>query len=435
MATASPLLLRGGLLIDTDPYPAVLGPGDLLVENGAIAAVIPAGDDRPAAPPGTEVIDVTGRLVLPGFVDTHRHTWQAGIRAIAPDIDFPGYLRRVLGELAPRHRPQDAYAGTLAGALECLDAGITTLVDWSHIHRTPEHTAAVVGALREAGIRTVFGYCYGADGDLAALAAEGRRVRREHFGAPDPLMSMAMAALGPEIAGEERAVAEWRLARDLDLPITVHMGGHGAESAERGLGLLARHGLLGPRTTYVHPNFYTGDALGRIAGSGGSASVSPLIEAELGIGHPATGRARARGVPTGLGADTVTAGPGDMFSLMRAAYTLERARPERAGAGFTTRDALRMATIEGAEAAGLADVTGSLRPGRQADLVVLRMDGLGQTPAHDPIGAVVLSADTRAVDTVIVAGRVVKRDGRLCHPGLPAALAALAGSAAHLAAA
>jgi cytosine/adenosine deaminase-related metal-dependent hydrolase len=248
---------------------------------------------------------------------------------------------------------------------------------------------------------------------------------------PDgPLFTLAVAALGPEIAGEPLALHEWRLAADLGLPVTVHMGGHGAESAERGLAFLRESDLLRPGTTYIHPNHYSDEALKQIAGSGGTASVSPLIEAELGIGHPATGRARTAGIPTGLSADAVTSGPGDMFGLMRAAYVLERSRP--GGESFTTRDVLRMATIEGAEVAGLGGVTGSLRLGKQADLVLLRTGTLAMAPASDPIGAVVLSADTSCVDTVLVAGRIVKRDGRLLGHDVPAILASLDESAAHL---
>lgn len=420
-------LLRNGVVIDTAPAPTVLGKADVLVEDGRIAAVGPGL----AAPPDAEVVEAAGKLVLPGFVDTHRHTWQAGIRATVPDGTLPAYLERVLGELAPRYRPDDVYAGTLAGVLECLDSGITTLVDWSHIQLSPGHTDANVEALRASGIRAVFGYCYGGDGGPGALAAETRRVRGEYFDAPAGTLTMAMAALGPEIAGEERALAEWRLARDLGLPVTVHMGGHGPESAARGLAFLADAGLLKHPTTYVHANHYTGEEFERIAGSGGTVSVAPAIEAALGIGPPPTGRARNAGVPTGLGADTVASGPGDMFSIMRAAYFLERGRPGGAGLGFTAADALRMATIEGAEVAGLADVTGSLTPGKHADILVLSVD-TGTAAAHDPIAAVVLSADTRNVDTVLVGGRVVKRGGVLGGHDVPALLDSLSESAARL---
>ncbi|HEY0447814.1 amidohydrolase family protein [Actinophytocola sp.] len=409
------LLIRGGIAVDTDPVSVTAA--DVLVDGGRIAAVGPGL----AAGPDAEVIDARGMLVLPGFVDTHRHTWQAGIRATGPDISFAGYVDRVIGELAPRYQPDDVHAGTLAGALECLDAGITTLVDWSHIQHTPDHTAAAVEALRHSGIRAVFGYCSRAP-DAAVLT--------EYLG--HDLVTVAIAPYGPELVDESVALGEWRLARELDLPVTVHMGGHGAESAARGLDFLVRNGLLNPRTSYVHGNHYTDDALRRIAGSGGAVSVSPLVEVELGLGAPVTGRALAAGAPTGLGADTVVSGPGDMFSLMRAAYALERARPNT---GFTTRDALRIATADGARTAGLGDLVGTLGVGRQADLVLLRTDLLGVAPAHDPVGAVVLSADTRAVDTVLVAGRVLKRGGHLLHHDVAKVLDSLTESAARVLAA
>jgi cytosine/adenosine deaminase-related metal-dependent hydrolase len=402
------LIIRGGTAVDTDPV--TVRAADVLVVNGRIAAV---GPDLPA-PGGAEVIDATGMLVLPGFVDAHRHTWQAAIRAVGPDLTFPGYLELVLNTLAPRFEPADVHAGTLAGALECLDAGITTVLDWSHIQHTPAHTDAALDALRAAGIRAVFGYCV-SDPDVT----EARRVLAGTGG----LVTMAMAPFGPEIVTGEQAVREWEVARELDLPVTVHMGGHGAASADRGLDFLRRNGFLGPRTNYAHGNSYSDDALAVIADSGGTLSVSPVVEAELGLGAPVTARAVAAGVPTGLGADTVVSGPGDMFSLMRSTYAFARLE-----SGFTTRDALRAATVEGAKAAGIDDL-GSLRTGNHADLVLLRTDLPGVAPAHDPVGAVVLSMDTRAVDTVLVGGRVVKRRGRLVDTDMTKVLAALAESA------
>lgn len=403
------LLIHGGTTVDTDPV--TVRAADVLVEGGRIAATGPGL----AAPEGAEVIDATGMLVLPGFVDSHRHTWQAGIRAAGPDLDFPGYLDLVLNTLAPRYQPADVHAGTLAGALECLDAGITTVVDWSHIQHTPDHTDAALDALGEAGIRAVFGYCV-SDPDVAAA----RRVLARTGG----LVTLAMAPFGPEIVSEDQALREWRVAGELDLAVTVHMGGHGAASAERGLDFLRRHGLLGPRTNYAHGNSYSDDALEVIADSGGTIAVSPVVEAELGFGAPVTARAVAAGVPTGLGADTVVSGPGDMFSLMRSAYALARLDDE----SFGVRDALRAATVESAKAAGLADV-GSLRPGNHADLVLLRTDLPGVAPAHDAVGAVVLSMDTHSVDTVVVGGRVVKRGGRLLDTDWTKVLAELAESA------
>ncbi|MFP3961448.1 amidohydrolase family protein [Actinomadura fulvescens] len=420
------VLLRGGVVIDTDPSPTVLGVSDVLVRDGVIAAVGPA---LPAET-GTEVIDASGTIVLPGFVDTHRHTWQSGIRAILPDSTLPAYLERVFYAISPRYEARDVHAGVLGGALECLDSGITTLLDWSHIQHTPAHTDANVEALKASGIRFVFGYAYPVTGDAGTMAIEARRVLREHFG--DDRRSMAIAAFGPEIAGAERGVAEWRLARELGLPVSAHMGGRDTESAERGIAVLERAGLLTHPATYIHANHYADEAFKRIAASGGSVSVTPTSETMLNIGYPPTGRARAAGLPTSLSGDTVASGPGDMFSLMRAAYMFERVRPDGAGLGFTTRDVLCMATIEGAETLGLGDVTGSLRPGKQADLVMLRTDTLGMASAHDPIAAVVLCADTKSVDTVLVGGRIVKRGGRLLGHDIPAVLADIAESAARV---
>ncbi|MBO2446849.1 amidohydrolase family protein [Actinomadura barringtoniae] len=420
-------LISGGVVIDTSPEPTVIGTADVLVKDGRIAAV----GKGLVVEEGTEVIDATGRLVLPGFVDTHRHTWQAGLHGALIDDTLPGYLERVVGGFARRFRPEDVYAGTLAGALECLDSGITTLVDWSHIQHTPDHTDANLEALRASGIRAVFGYAYGGDGGNDGRRAEATRVR----GAVNGLVSMAMAAFGPEFGDLEGSLNEWQVARELDVPVTAHMGGHGAENAERGLAFLEQHGVADHPTTYVHANYYTDEHFKRIADHGGTVSVSPVTETELVIGYPITGRARAAGIPASLSGDSVITGGADMFAMMRAAYMLERVRPDGAGLGFTTRDVLRMATIEGAQVAGLGDVVGSLTPGKQADLVLLRTDSLNVAPAHDAIAAATLFADTSAVDTVMVAGRVVKRDGRLVDHDLQTVLENLTTSAAHITAA
>ncbi|GAA2396581.1 amidohydrolase family protein [Nonomuraea africana] len=397
-------IIRGGLVIDTEPQPAMLGKVDVLVREGRIAAIGPA-----LSADGVEEIDATGMIVLPGFVDSHRHTWQATLRAVAPDTTLGHYAAYVLGELAPRLSAEDVHTGIAAGVRECLDGGITTMLDWSHVQFTPEHTDAAIDALTASGVRAVFGFCYGG-ADQSLMAPEGRRVQERLTG---DLLTIAIAAFGPEFDGPDRAAAEWRLARELDVPVSVHMGGLGAESAANGLAFLDEHGFMSHRIAYIHANHYTDEHLKRIADSGGSVSVSPFSEMALAIGYPITGRARALGIPASLSADAVTSGPGDMFGMMRAAHALERGRPEGAGLGFTTRDALRMATIEGAEVVGLADVTGSLRIGKQADLQLLRTDTPSMAGSQDMIGAVVLSADTSTVDTVLVAGRVLKRAGQL----------------------
>ncbi|MEU8379108.1 amidohydrolase family protein [Streptosporangium sp. NPDC048865] len=364
------LVIKNGIVVDVEQ--GTTSRNDVLIDGDTIAAV-------GTGLTGDEVIDATDRIVLPGFVDTHRHTWQGELRALLPDGDFPTYLRTILGERAPRFTPQDVHAGNLAGARECVASGITTLLDWSQIQHTPEHTDAAIEALREAGIRAVYAYSHG---DPAVSRRELARLR------PGPLLTLQLAALGPEFIGDEGARRERAVADDLGLPVTVHMRG------DSGIG------VFGPGTTYVHATSMTREGLKRIAGEGGMVSVSPFSEIRLAMGRPPLGRAMAEGISVALGGDTVTGGPGDMFSLMRAMLVLDP--------GLTTRDILKVATIGGARVLGLGEVTGSIRPGKQADLVLLRTDTPGMAATHDPIGAVVMNADVSAVDTVMVAGLVRK---------------------------
>jgi cytosine/adenosine deaminase-related metal-dependent hydrolase len=395
----SSLVIRGGAVVD--PESGTVTPADVLIEGGQISALGP-DLDQPAA----EVLDASGMLVLPGLVDTHRHTWEAVLRASAPDRDLGGYLD-LIREHGPRFRPADVYASTLLGALECLSAGITTLFDWSHIQNTPEHTDAAVGALRAAGIRALFGYGAPSHGvhDRGRWAEHPRRVRDRLFGADDELVAMALAPMGPAFGSREDTVADYQLARELGVRISPHVG-HALPDSQRAVEILAELDLLGPDITYVHGNQLTARSMDLLAGSGGGVAVAPAVEARMGHGPDPIGRLRARGIPVGLGVDVVTTVPGDLFSVMRAA--LLTAHPD-----LSAPDALRLATIEGAAAIGMADRVGSLRPGKQADVILLRTDTPGMAPVLDPIAAVVTAADTSVVDTVLVAGQVRKRGGRL----------------------
>ncbi|MDI2126537.1 amidohydrolase family protein [Yinghuangia seranimata] len=426
-AYAAPrVLLRDALVIDTEPHPHARPHTDVLVENGTITAV---GPDLPAD--GAEVVDARDRIVLPGFVDTHRHVWQTPLRAIAVDSDLGGYLTTVLGGLGPRMRPADLHAANLAGALECLDAGITTVQDFSHALYTPEHADAALDGLHEAGVRAVFGYGYPV---FAADARHTKDVRAAHerhtARGGDGLVSLALAPHGPSYSPMEDVLEDWRLARELGMRIAVHVGA--GPVAERPVAALDDAGLLGPDTLYVHGNSLPDDELRRIADSGGAMSVAPAVEASMGHGAPMAGRLRAAGVTTGLGVDVVTTVAGDMFSLMRAALTTAHVA---GGPRLTAADVLRMATLDGAAALGLADTVGSLRPGKRADLLLLRADAVNLTGFHDPVGAVVTAAHPGNIDTVLVAGRPVKHGGTLLHPGLSGALAAVRETAARLAAA
>ncbi|MET8974905.1 amidohydrolase family protein [Streptomyces sp. NPDC004539] len=414
------ILIRGGRVVDTEPEPHVSPATDVLIEDGRILAL---GRGLPDA--GATVIDATDRIVLPGFVDAHRHLWQSALRGAAVDTDLGTYLG-LLAHCGPQFTPADVRTATLAGALECLDSGITTQLDYSHIVYSPDHADAAIDALTDAGLRAVYGYgtpVTGGDG-LAGL----RRVRTERLADDQALVTLAYAPLGPSFTPLQLVAEEWRTADELDLPVTFHVAA--TPLAERPVTALREAGLLRERTLYVHGNTLDDDELKLIADSGATACAAPGAEAALGNSAPVAGRLRRAGVVTGLGVDAVTSAPGDMFSLMRAALLASQLTDEPR---MTVADVLRMATLDGAAALGLADRTGSLRPGKQADVVLIRMDDLNcLTAERDPIAAVVTCAGPHNVDTVLVAGRVVKRAGRLVRGDLGPAVRELRALAAGL---
>ncbi|WP_416985975.1 amidohydrolase family protein [Streptomyces sp. T028] len=400
------ILIRNGHVIDTDPQPYARPNTDVLIEDGRIVAV---GTDLSAE--GATVIDATDRIVLPGFVDTHRHVWQSALRGAAVDVDLGAYLG-ILAQCGPTFRPGDVYTATLAGALECLDSGITTQLDYSHISYSPEHADAAIDALRTAGLRAVYGYGTPVTG--GGSLDDVRRIRTERLADDNALVTMAYAPLGPSFTPVEVVAGEWKVADELDLRVTFHVAATPVNPQP--ITALRDAGLLREKILYVHGNTLGDDELKLIADSGAAASAAPGAEAMLGNNSPVAGRLKRLGVTTGLGVDAVTSAPGDMFSLMRAALLASQIADSPR---MTCADVLRMATLGGAEALGLADRTGSLRPGKQADLVLIRLDDLSTlTAERDPIAAVVTAAHPHNVDTVLVAGQVMKSDSRLVHADL-----------------
>lgn len=417
-------LLRAGHVISMDPDIGDLPRGDVLIEDGKIAAV------RPEISADAEVLDMTGRIVIPGFVDTHRHTWEASIRGVAPDATLDDYFVDILDTFAPLYTPQDVYAANLAGALECLNAGITTLVDWSHINNTPEHPDAAIRALAETGIRAQYAYGsantsladYWFESKIAIPGDDVRRIRDAYFTSDDSLLTMALATRGPGFCVNDVVTAEWGLARELDIPITVHVA-MGRLAGRFGMvKQLHDLGLLGPDTTYIHCCHFSEEEWRMVADSGGTVSIAPQVETQMGHGWPPVMKAIEHGLRPSLSIDVVTTVPGDMFTQIRAAFGAERARvnaecwqadvpvPETM---LTARRMLEIATLNGAHVAGLEDRTGSLTPGKRADVVAIDATALNVAPVHDAAAAVTLSADVSNVDTVIVDGVIRKRDGRL----------------------
>jgi len=418
------ILLRAGHVLTMDPAIGDLPRGDVLVEDGRIAAV------QPEISADAEVLDMTGRIVIPGFVDTHRHTWEASLRNVAPDATLDDYFVDILDTFAPLYTPEDVYAANLAGALECLNAGITTLVDWSHINNTPDHPDAAIRALAESGIRAQYAYGsantsladYWFESKIAIPADDVRRIRGTHFPSDDGLLTMALATRGPGFCVNDVVTAEWALARELDIPITVHVA-MGRLAGRFGMvKQLSDLGLLGPDTTYIHCCYLSEDEWRMVADSGGTVSIAPQVETQMGHGWPPVMKAIEHGLRPSLSSDVVTTVPGDMFTQIRAAFGAERARVNAdcwkanmpvPDTMLTARRMLEMATVDGAHVAGLEQRTGSLTPGKRADVVAVDATALNVAPVHDPTAAVTLSADVSNVDTVLVDGVVHKRDGRL----------------------
>ena len=415
-------LLRNGTVITAATAGEVLMGADILISDGKIAAIghgLEAGD--------AEVIDITGRIVLPGFVDTHRHTWQSVIREIASDWSLTEYLAGLHTGLSKYFRPEDTYAGNYLGALEALDSGITTLVDWSHNLATPAHADAAIQALKDTGMRAVFAHGGGSKQWGAPLPSpnnhpdDARRIREQYFSDNTGLVTMAMALRGPQFTLPEVNAYDFALAKDLDLRVTVHVGdGYWGKSGP--VLKLKQDGLLSDRTTYVHCNTLSDEELNIIAGSGGSASVAPDVEMQMGHGFPATGRLLKAGIRPSFSIDVCSSNGGDMFGTMRTAVGMQRALDNAPAVesgevieriGLSCAEVIRFATIDGANAAGLGDVTGSIEVGKAADIVILDDRSLAITPMNNPFGAVVYGAHPGLVRDVFVEGRRVKKDGVL----------------------
>ncbi len=426
------VLFRGGHVLSMDPDIGDVYGGDVLVEDGAIAAVgvgLDAGEAR--------VIDASDCIVMPGFIDSHRHTWETVIRGIAPDVSLAGYFDLVLDQLAPAYRPEDVYAGNHLGSLEAIDAGVTTILDWSHISNTPEHSDEAIRGLQDAGLRGV--YCYGTPNTSLAdwwytstleAPEDIRRVRERYFSSDDGLLTLAMGTRGPGFCTPEVVRHDWELARDVGAPISVHAGMGGVAGRFSMVSQLAEMELLGPDTTYIHCNYLSDDEFRLIAESGGKVSIAPTVEMTMGHGTPPTARALAHGLRPSLSIDVVTTVPGDMFTQMRFLFAHDRLLAHEAAfaAGneeeptlLSSREVLEFATIEGARVCGIEDRTGSLTPGKQADVVMIRGDDTNTYPVIDPVSTVVLQADTRNVDTVLVRGRILKESGELVDADLRSA--------------
>ena len=430
-----PVVLRGGTVLPMDDQRSILQGADVLVVGERIEAVGPALP----VPEGTEEIDATGGIVMPGMIDTHRHMWQTAMRGYGADWTLTQYFVWYYLEHGRAFRPEDVHAGNLLSAIEALDAGVTTTVDWSHGLQTVGHADAAVDALRSVPGRFVLAYGNIQAGPWEWTAAPEFR----DFVSRLPRSDMLGLQLAFDVTGDpafpEKAAFE--VARELDVAVTTHAGVWGATNDD-GVRLMYENGFAEPRTVYVHAATLTEDSYQRIAATGGSVSVSTESEQSVGQGYPPTWILRSHGIPVSLSMDTSVWQSGDLFSAMRATLGADRSREHyeaHAKGDTVTHSHLRVdqvvewATRGGARALGLSDVVGRLAPGLKADVVLIKNDASPvMFPVLNPYGHVAFQAQRGDVHTVLVNGRVVKRDGALVGIDLGAARRAVESTVEHL---
>ena len=406
--TARTILFKGGTIVTMDANVPNLATGDVLVEGDRIVAVGPdlKADDA-------EVIDAAGSIVMPGLIDAHHHAWLGVMRRMMPDVDdLFAYIDVVAETLGAHYRPADMYLSTRLTALASLDAGITTLIDACHSSRSPEHTDAALEALDSAGIRAL--HMVGAAMDKRASAA--------HL--PQDLERLALNWNGGAARVRVGLFGQlnldwWKVARRLDMQILTEFIGDLAKLTPE----FAEPGVLGAHNIFNHCSRVPEQTWKLFAQAGVNVTVNPRSDALFGFDDESFAYQQAidHGLTPALGIDLDTAFGSDLFGEMHALFGQQRSamryrrfRGEAdAPAPISVEAVLQAATINGARAAGLERSIGSLTPGKQADIIMVRTNGVAVFPVNNAIGTIVQAVERSDVDTVMVAGQLRKRAGKL----------------------
>jgi cytosine/adenosine deaminase-related metal-dependent hydrolase len=411
-------VIRGATVLTMDPAVPDLAAGDVHVRDGAIIAVA-----QTIEAPAAQVIDGAGMICIPGFIDTHMHMWTSAFRLfVRADVPALGYFP-VTARLGPLMEPEHSYRAVRLGAVDALAAGITTVHNWAHNTRSPEHADAELSAMRDMGLRGRFAYgtpvglSDDAPMDFAGLA----RIKRDWMPDKDNLLTLGICSrnLGAVTIGGGAAAAsrgiltienikrDWDGARALGLPITMHTSGASPIME------LERAGLLGPDVQFVHPLLTTPEERAILKTRGASYSTAPQLESRRAsqLGVIQLGELLEAGIKVSLSTDHIASISCDPFSSMRILFALHS---HRIGTRvpLTLKRLLQLATLDGAVDLGIADRTGSITPGKRADLVLLRATDLNMAPVSDPYEAVVSFGLPANVDTVMVDGRVLRRAGK-----------------------
>jgi cytosine/adenosine deaminase-related metal-dependent hydrolase len=424
----STTLIHGAYVITLDQQ-GDLPDADILIQNDRILEI--GYGLSPQLPAGTEKINANGFIVIPGLINAHMHTWQTGLRGIASNWTLLEYFKKMHAGLALAFEPADLYIATLAGALNQINCGTTTLVDWCHNNPTPQHNDAAIDALIESGIRAAFFHGTPKPDPKPGQAPfwevnhprkEVERLLKLHQG--QSLLNIGCAVLGPHYSSLQVALHDFQMAKDLGLIASLHQGGGEARTPE-GWHHLQKQGLLGPHINIVHGHALSDEQLKTFCDLGMSFSAAAENEMTQGHGHPLTGRLRKLGHAPSLGVDLESVVSAEMLTQARVALGVQRSLDNvnhrqahgsiPATSTISTREALQWVTIEGARMLGKLDQIGSLAAGKQADLVMIRSTDLNMQPVHDPVNSVVMQTSLSNIDSVMIAGQWKKRNGQLLN--------------------
>jgi cytosine/adenosine deaminase-related metal-dependent hydrolase len=415
------VVIRNAYIMTMEPGQADLANGDVHVDNGLIIDV-----GIGLAAQGAEVIDGRDFIVMPGLIDTHWHMWTTLLRNMSGDDRAHGYfpMTTALGKV---YTPRDMYYGTLLSSAEALHSGITTVHNWCHNIMSYEHAVEDLRAMQETGLRGRFSYGPARStpltqpinvsdlarmhGDWASQSNEGLLTlgiawRGVQAALPNAEGKMEIRPLSPDMYR-----VEYEAARKLGLPVSVHLNSTKFDKDH----ILALHklGYVFNGLQVIHAINTSPEEMDILAAAGASVSISPASEMRIGFGLTKIADYLDHKVNLALSVDTTPlTGNADMFGIMKLVQNLENGRSQ-SEFKLPARKVVELATIEGAKALGLADRTGSLKKGKRADIIMVGTRDINIGPFTEPAYMLVDSAQAGNIDTVLVDGRILKRNGKL----------------------
>jgi 5-methylthioadenosine/S-adenosylhomocysteine deaminase len=408
------ILLKGGTILSMDPAVGDFAQGDVLIVGKTISAV--GRDLNAAAQEGNAiVVDASDAIVIPGMIDCHRHSWEGQLRGIIPNSATIGeYMGATHNGFAPHYQPDDMYVGNLLTAIACIDAGITCFIDNSHNSRTAAHSDAAIKALFDSGTRAVHASGSPIFGDWDKQWPQDLdRLQRQYFSSDDQLVTLRIFSRG-------LLKADWETARRLGLWVSID--GAGRPNSAEILQELKAAGLMDERHTINH-GYGLSDAAWQLIGEAGMpVNVCPRSDSQWSLGPATMGLQDAldHGIRPGISVDNEASYGTDLFTEMRVAFHMQRwvaheaaARKEKVPQLLKVRDLLEFATVRGAENAALVKKIGSLTPGKEADIVIIRAGDANTMPVNNAVSTVVSYANAGNVDAVFIAGHARKWRGKL----------------------